>query len=235
MGTLQFLTEGRAEDFSATVGASRGSATAVEFPRILDFAYARSGMTPRTPTSLPLLHNITNARVAERVANAGQFLRTHEHDLWHQYKILPEQEVKHAAVLVPLVERDDGVYVLLTQRTTYLNGHAGQISFPGGSVEARDRHRQDTALRETEEEIGLARSCVTVLGQLPEYEMQSGFRITPVVGWVQPPYSTRPDPLEVQDISQVSRDSVSRTLSLGCDGGHALFVLSVVTWLSDVG
>jgi 8-oxo-dGTP pyrophosphatase MutT (NUDIX family) len=160
-------------------------------------------MNPLAPASASLLLNITSARVAERVANAGQFLRTHEHDLWHQYQILPEQEVKHAAVLVPLVERDDGVYVLLTQRTTYLNGHAGQISFPGGSVEAHDRHRQDTALRETEEEIGLARSCITVLGQLPEYEMQSGFRITPVVGWVQPPYSTRPDPLEVQDIFEV--------------------------------
>jgi len=160
-------------------------------------------MNPFASASVPLLQNITSARVAERIANAGRFLRTHEHDLWHQYRILPEQEVKHAAVLVPLVERDDGVYVLLTQRTTYLNGHAGQISFPGGSVEDHDRHRQDTALRETEEEIGLARSCITVLGQLPEYEMQSGFRITPVVGWVRPPYSTRPDPLEVQDIFEV--------------------------------
>ncbi len=160
-------------------------------------------MTSLAPTSPSLLQNITSGRLAERVANAGQFLRTHEHDLWHQYQILPEQQVKHAAVLVPLIERGDGVYVLLTQRTTYLHAHAGQISFPGGGVEAHDRHRQDTALRETEEEIGLARACITVLGQLPEYEMQSGFRITPVIGWVQPPYSTRPDPLEVQDIFEV--------------------------------
>ena len=163
-------------------------------------------MTSTIPASSLLQQNITSSQVEERVTHARQFLHTYEHDLWHQYQILPEQEVKLAAVLMPLVERDDGVYVLLTQRTTYLNGHAGQISFPGGSVEAQDRHRKDTALRETEEEIGLARSCITVLGQLPEYEMQSGFRITPVVGWVKPPYSTRPDPLEVQDIFEVPLD-----------------------------
>jgi len=160
-------------------------------------------MKPFESASPSLLHDLTRARIAERVANAGQFLHTYEHDLWHQYQILPEQKVKHAAVLVPLVERAGDVYVLLTQRTTYLNGHAGQISFPGGSVEPCDRHRQDTALRETEEEIGLVRTSVSVLGQLPDYEMQSGFRITPVVGWLQPPYSTRPDPLEVQDIFEV--------------------------------
>jgi 8-oxo-dGTP pyrophosphatase MutT (NUDIX family) len=102
-----------------------------------------------------------------------------------------------------LVERDEGIQVLFTQRTAYLKDHTGQISFPGGGVEPQDRHRQDTALRETEEEIGLSRSSITVLGQLPEYEMQSGFLITPVVGWIRPPYTTRLDPLEVEDIFEV--------------------------------
>lgn len=160
-------------------------------------------MTRDSAIGVSFLADITATRLAERIAAASRYLRTYEHDVWHQQQISPGQRVKNAAVLVPLVERDDGIYVLLTQRTTHLNDHAGQISFPGGGVEAQDRHRQDTALRETEEEIGLARSCVTVLGQLPEYEMRSGFRITPVIGWIRPPFTTRPDPLEVQDIFEV--------------------------------
>ena len=150
-----------------------------------------------------LLTNITASRLAERIASADRYICTHEHDLWHQQEVMPGQKVKNAAVLVPLVERDDSISVLLTQRTTYLNDHAGQISFPGGGVEPQDRHRQDTALRETEEEIGLSPAGVSVLGQLPEYEMRSGFRITPVVGWIRLPFTTRPDPLEVQDIFEV--------------------------------
>jgi 8-oxo-dGTP pyrophosphatase MutT (NUDIX family) len=151
----------------------------------------------------PLLENITAGRLAERIANTQRYLSTHAHDIWHQQQIGPDQKVKNAAVLMPLVERDEGVQVLFTQRTAYLKDHTGQISFPGGGVEPQDRHRQDTALRETEEEIGLSRHAITVLGQLPEYEMQSGFRITPVVGWIRPPYATRLDPLEVEDIFEV--------------------------------
>lgn len=146
------------------------------------------------------LRQITRSAIAERLANAGRFLKTYDHDIWHQYQIPLEQKVRHAAVLVPLVERAEGMHVLLTQRTAHLNGHAGQISFPGGQVEAGDRHRQDTALRETEEEIGLPRAQVSVLGELPPYEMHSGFRITPVIGWIRPPYPVEIDPFEVQDV-----------------------------------
>jgi 8-oxo-dGTP pyrophosphatase MutT (NUDIX family) len=153
-----------------------------------------------TEAETSLLRNVTRSALAERIANARRFLHTHEHDIWHQQEILPEQTVKHAAVLIPLVERAAGVHVLLTQRTSHLSDHAGQISFPGGRVEAQDRHRQDTALRETEEEIGVPRDRVTVLGALPDYEMNSGFRITPVIGWIRPPYPTQADPFEVQDI-----------------------------------
>lgn len=160
-------------------------------------------MTPDATVRVPLLRDITPDRLAERLAQAGQFLHTYEHDLWHQQDIAPEQKVKHAAVLVPLVERDEGVHVLFTQRTAYLKDHTGQISFPGGGVEAHDRHRQDTALRETEEEIGLAATSIAVLGQLPEYEMRSGFRITPVIGWIRPPFTTRLDPLEVEAVFEV--------------------------------
>jgi 8-oxo-dGTP pyrophosphatase MutT (NUDIX family) len=141
--------------------------------------------------------------LAERLARSHTIVQTYEHDLWHQQQIPPGQKVKHAAVLVPLVERSGGTQVLLTQRTSHLHDHAGQISFPGGRVEPEDRHREDTALRETEEEIGLPRTAIRVLGALPDHEMQSGFCITPIVGWILPPYRTEPDPFEVQDIFEV--------------------------------
>lgn len=108
--------------------------------------------------------------------------------------------VTDAAVMVPLVNRPEGVQLLLTQRTAHLSDHAGQISFPGGRVEPHDGSREETALRETEEEIGLARKHVTLLGRLPEYEIPSGFRITPVVAWIEPPFETTPDPFEVAAI-----------------------------------
>jgi 8-oxo-dGTP pyrophosphatase MutT (NUDIX family) len=111
--------------------------------------------------------------------------------------------VRDAAVLVPMVQRDRSVNLLFTQRTEHLAAHAGQISFPGGRVESHDANRVDTALRETEEEIGLARRHVRVLGALPEYFLPTGFRITPVVGWIEAPFATRADPYEVADIFEV--------------------------------
>jgi 8-oxo-dGTP pyrophosphatase MutT (NUDIX family) len=106
--------------------------------------------------------------------------------------------VTEAAVLVPLVARRETVHVLFTQRTAHLADHAGQISFPGGRVESADASREDTALRETEEEIGLDRARVEVLGHLPAYEIPSGFRIAPVVGWIEPPFDLKLDPFEVE-------------------------------------
>jgi len=105
--------------------------------------------------------------------------------------------VTDAAVMVPLVHRPEGVQLLLTQRTAHLSDHAGQISFPGGRVEAHDGSREEMALCETEEEIGISRERVTLLGRLPEYEVPSGFRITPVVAWIEPPFDLTPDPFEV--------------------------------------
>ncbi len=105
--------------------------------------------------------------------------------------------VTEAAVLVPLVARAGAVQVLLTQRTAHLSDHAGQISFPGGRVEPEDASREDTALRETEEEIGLARNRVRLLGRLPHYDIPSGFRITPVVGWIEAPFELTLDAFEV--------------------------------------
>ena len=108
-----------------------------------------------------------------------------------------------AAVLFPIVQRDDGHTVLLTQRTAHLKDHGGQISFPGGRVETEDQTPVHTALRETEEEIGLARKHVEVLGFLPEYRTGTGFRVTPVVALVTPPFDLSLDPFEVAEAFEV--------------------------------
>jgi 8-oxo-dGTP pyrophosphatase MutT (NUDIX family) len=108
-----------------------------------------------------------------------------------------------AAVLVPLVNRPQGLQLLLTQRSAHLPDHPGQISFPGGRVEPGDADPASAALRETSEEIGLARNTVRVLGHLPSYDTVSGYRVQPVVGWIDPPFELVPDPVEVADVFEV--------------------------------
>ena len=108
-----------------------------------------------------------------------------------------------AAVLVPLVARGDGLHVLLTRRTEHLRDHAGQISFPGGRSEPEDVDAADTAIREAEEEVGLARSHVEILGQLPAYATVTGFVVTPVVALVQPPLALVLDSFEVAEAFEV--------------------------------
>ena len=108
-----------------------------------------------------------------------------------------------AAVLIGLVARDGGPTILFTQRTADLRAHAGQISFPGGRMEAGDRNPIDTALREAHEEIGLQPAQVEVLGELETYDTVTGFRIHPVVGWIEPPIDLRPDPREVAEVFEV--------------------------------
>jgi len=115
----------------------------------------------------------------------------------------PPPQLRDAAVLVPLVDRPEGVTVLLTQRTAHLAAHAGQISFPGGGVEPEDADAEATALRETEEEIGLARQHVDLIGRLDTYVTRTGFRITPVVGIIRPPFTLNPDPYEVAEAFEV--------------------------------
>ena len=114
-----------------------------------------------------------------------------------------DRQLTPAAVLFPIVLREAGETVLLTQRTAHLRDHAGQISFPGGRVESEDATPVDTALRETEEEIGLSRGVIDILGFLPEYRTGTGFRVTPVVGLVRPPFALQPDPFEVAEIFEV--------------------------------
>lgn len=111
--------------------------------------------------------------------------------------------ITFAAVLVPLIFRAGSVNVLLTQRTAHLYDHPSQISFPGGRVEGADENRTETALREAEEEIGLARERIEIIGTLPDYEIPSGFRISPVIGWIEPPFELKLDPFEVVDAFEV--------------------------------
>lgn len=102
-----------------------------------------------------------------------------------------------ASVLVPIVARPEALTVLFTRRTAHLREHSGQVSFPGGRVEPHDADPEATALRETREEIGLEPQRVELLGKLSDYHTRTGFRITPVVGLVSPPFELRLDAHEV--------------------------------------
>jgi 8-oxo-dGTP pyrophosphatase MutT (NUDIX family) len=114
-----------------------------------------------------------------------------------------EREPVAASVLMPLVERDDGLHVLLTRRTDHLTDHAGQVSFPGGRAEPDDIDVVDTALRETQEEVGLARERVQVLGPLNTYSTVSSYVVTPIVALVQPPFQLALDDFEVAEAFEV--------------------------------
>ena len=111
--------------------------------------------------------------------------------------------LKPAAVLLLIVNHADGPAVVFTQRTAHLSDHAGQISFPGGRCDTDDCDAVATALREAEEEVGIMPARVQVLGQLPEYKTVTGYAVTPVVGWAEPPLAYIPDPREVDDVFEV--------------------------------
>ena len=114
-----------------------------------------------------------------------------------------EDQLTAASVLVPIVERSDGLTLILTLRTSHLSSHAGQISFPGGRQEAEDADETAAALREAEEEIGLAPDKVRVIGRLGPYVTRTGYRVTPIVGLLRPPLELKPDPHEVAEIFEV--------------------------------
>jgi 8-oxo-dGTP pyrophosphatase MutT (NUDIX family) len=114
-----------------------------------------------------------------------------------------ERPLSHASVLVPLVQRADGLHVLLTQRTDHLHDHAGQISFPGGRMDPGDVDAVGTALRETEEEIGLAPRHIEIIGSLPTYTTITCYIVTPVVALVHPPFELKLDNFEVAEAFEV--------------------------------
>lgn len=107
-----------------------------------------------------------------------------------------------AAVLVPLVERDEW-QVILTKRTDHLNHHPGQISFPGGRADKEDITPVDTALRETEEEIGISHNLIDLAGVIEPYVTVTHFHVVPVVGFVDPSYQVSMDTFEVAEVFEV--------------------------------
>ena len=118
-----------------------------------------------------------------------------------------------ASVLMPIVQREDGLTLMFTLRSEHLTDHGGQISLPGGRREEHDASAVETALRETEEEVGLDRRHVEVLGALPDYLTVTGYRVTPVVSLVQPPFAIQADPEEVAEVFEVP-------LAFLMDGAH---------------
>lgn len=135
----------------------------------------------------------------ERFARAGQRVRVSEPPLRPAVPVA-------AAVLVPIIVRTSGLTVLLTRRTAHLRDHAGQVSFPGGRCEPEDATPIATALRESQEEVGIEPSQVEVVGILPEYDTSTGFRVTPVVGLVTPPLNLRLDDFEVAETFETPLD-----------------------------
>lgn len=116
--------------------------------------------------------------------------------------LFTDRAPRPAAVLVPIVTHDQPT-VLLTQRTSHLPTHSGQIAFPGGKVDAEDADAVAAALREAEEEVGLGRDFVQVLGTLPVYTTGTAFMVTPVVALVRPGFTLVPNPGEVADVFEV--------------------------------
>ena len=129
-----------------------------------------------------------------------------DHDLTPEFrKLVDALPIRAAAVLIPIIARPVPS-ILLTLRSNHLPNHAGQIAFPGGKVDPEDIDPLATALREAEEEVGLARNFVTPIGYLDAYLTRTGFRIIPVVGLVQPDFGLTLNPGEVDEAFEVPLD-----------------------------
>ena len=118
-------------------------------------------------------------------------------------KAIAGDDFRPAAVLAPIQERPDGDHLVLILRADNLSSHSGQVAFPGGSVDPADLDALATALRETEEEIGLGPGHVRILGQLDQVFAGYNFLVTPFVGLIPYPYKFRPDPRETAEVFSV--------------------------------
>ncbi|MDX2235669.1 MAG: CoA pyrophosphatase [Hyphomonadaceae bacterium] len=112
----------------------------------------------------------------------------------------PAAALTAAAVLAPIVRRPGGFTVLLTLRSSNMPSHAGQVSFPGGRVQAEDAGPLAAALRETHEETGIAPEYIRPLGGFGAYRTGTNYLITPVAAFIEPGFTLRPDPREVDDV-----------------------------------
>ncbi len=118
-------------------------------------------------------------------------------------QLKPNKALRPASVLIPLVRRDTGVQVILTRRSGNLLHHPGQVAFPGGKVDASDASAQDAALREAEEEIGLPRHNVEILGAIAHHETITNFSVIPFLGRVIKDFTPTPEPGEVAEVFEV--------------------------------
>lgn len=167
---------------------------------VLDPALYNSGLKPVRGLSATALR----ARFREEREWQREMLGDQQFD---DASIAAGRDYRRAAVLVPIVAGAT-LSLLLTQRTSHLTSHAGQISFPGGRVEETDVDLVATALREADEEIGLARDRVEVIGTLPKYYTVSNYEVTPVVALVHPPFELAVDPNEVAEAFEVPLDFI---------------------------
>jgi 8-oxo-dGTP pyrophosphatase MutT (NUDIX family) len=150
------------------------------------------------PRALP-----SRADIAARLASSPPLDQLLTADDLERRHMNSQGPLKPAAVLLLVVNHPGNPTVVFTQRTAHLADHAGQISFPGGRCDAEDCDAERTALREAEEEIGVAPERIEILGRLPEYHTSTGYVVTPVVGWIEPPLVYRPDPNEVDEVFEV--------------------------------
>ncbi len=166
----------------------------------------RRDQPPTKPIAFPEPHLLPVALLRERLRGCltlgdcpGEELRIGPFSLSSTPRLrhmLPTNPTP-AAVLIPLIDHADELTVLLTHRATDLKHHPGQISFPGGRLEPDDIDAVAAALRETEEEIGLPRHQIEVLGRLPDHVVITGYRVTPIVALVRPGFDLKLDPMEV--------------------------------------
>jgi 8-oxo-dGTP pyrophosphatase MutT (NUDIX family) len=195
------------------------------------------------PRKLPLDHSFEDRRVRgepvapERLSPAalrGHFSRPRPWVPELQSDILRSDLGKPrrpAAVLIPLIQHDEQLAVLLTQRARHLHDHAGQISFPGGRIEPSDRGPIEAALREAAEETGLGVERIELLGTLPVYSTVTRFEVTPVVGMIAAPIAIKLDESEVEDAFEVPlpflMDPNNHQRRIATAGGEQRFVYTI--------
>lgn len=121
--------------------------------------------------------------------------------------------LKPAGVLLPIIERDNGLQLILTKRSATIKHHPGQIAFPGGRVDPTDATHIAAALREADEEIGLPPENVEVLGELPCHETVSNYVMHPVVGWVTQDFTPCLEAAEVSEVFEVPLEHVLNMLN----------------------
>lgn len=172
----------------STLSKARGARPAPDAPDFLARARARLHVCDfRDEADTPI-------RVGDHVLNPGSPL------------LETAATARPAAVLIPLIAREEGTTVLLTQRSSSLRSHSGQVAFPGGRIDGPDETPVEAALREAQEEIGLDPSRVEPFGRLDAYLSGSGFRIVPIVAEVHPPFTLSINDAEVADAFEVPFD-----------------------------